>query len=214
VAKRGARSRISIRCHPVSDRARIVRRVCEAQAGEAQRRVGPAEASRLFPLGSPAAGLRLIEVANSEPFFIRRTIDRSHLPPRWPRVPSYKRQAQNLRAAADAIAATLRCRDRRPVALAPRTRCRSRAAWRASRWDRSTAPGAASRSTMSSASVRLQRLRLACRSGARLVPILATRHGRGPVLAMHVFGQKYSIHFEPAPPCQKKRSRRRNRKPN
>jgi len=35
-------------------------------------------------------------------------------------------------------------------------------------WDRSTAPGATSRSTISSASVRLQRLRLACRSGARL----------------------------------------------
>src|SRR5436190_17757774 len=31
--------------------------------------------------------------------------------------------------------------------------------------------------TISSASVRLQRLRLACRSGARLIPILATRHG-------------------------------------
>ena len=38
--------------------------------------------------------------------------------------------------------------------------------------------GATSRSTISSASVRLQRLRLACRSGARLIPILATRHGR------------------------------------
>src|SRR5262249_15658153 len=36
----------------------------------------------------------------------------------------------------------------------------------------------------------------------------------GPVLAMHVFGQIYSIHFEPGPPCQNKRSRRRNRKPN
>ncbi len=39
-------------------------------------------------------------------------------------------------------------------------------------------PGATSRSTISSASVRLQRLRLGCRSGARLIPILATRHGR------------------------------------
>jgi hypothetical protein len=36
----------------------------------------------------------------------------------------------------------------------------------------------------------------------------------GPVLAMRVFGQIYSIHFERGPPCQKKRSRRRNRKPN
>jgi hypothetical protein len=44
-------------------------------------------------------------------------------------------------------------------------------------WDRSTAPGATSRSTISSASVRLQRLRLACRSGAQLIPILATRYG-------------------------------------
>src|SRR6516165_12619845 len=41
-------------------------------------------------------------------------------------------------------------------------------------WDRSTAPGATSQNTISSASVRLQRLRLACRSGARLIPILAT----------------------------------------
>jgi len=78
-------------------------------------------------------------------------------------------------------------------------------------WDRSTAPGATSRSTISSASVRLQRLRLACRSGAQLIPILVMA---GPVLAMHVFGQMYSIHFERGPPCQKKRSRRRNRKPN
>ena len=78
-------------------------------------------------------------------------------------------------------------------------------------WDRSTAPGATSRSTISSASVRLQRLRLACRSGAQLIPILVMA---GPVLAMHVFGQIYSIHFERGPPCQKKRSRRRNRKPN
>ena len=68
-------------------------------------------------------------------------------------------------------------------------------------WDRSTAPGATSRSTISSASVRLQRLRLACRSGARLIPI---RVMAGPVLAMHVFGQIYSIHFERGPPCQKK----------
>src|SRR5262245_27555328 len=45
-------------------------------------------------------------------------------------------------------------------------------------WDRSTAPSATSRTTISSASVRLQRLRLACRSGARLIPILASRHGR------------------------------------
>src|SRR5215831_5543902 len=53
-------------------------------------------------------------------------------------------------------------------------------------WDRSTAPGATSRSTISSASVRLQRLRLACRSGAQLIPILVMA---GPVLAMHVFGR-------------------------
>src|SRR5262249_15365799 len=55
--------------------------------------------------------------------------------------------------------------------------CRVHRASRRS-WDRSTAPGATSRSTISSASVRLQRLRLACRSGARLIPILAARHGR------------------------------------
>src|SRR3954465_5193140 len=34
-----------------------------------------------------------------------------------------------------------------------------------------------SRSTISSASIRLQRLRLACRSGAQLIPILAMRYG-------------------------------------
>ena len=44
-------------------------------------------------------------------------------------------------------------------------------------WDGSTAPCATSRSTISSASIRLQRLRLACRSGAQLIPILATRYG-------------------------------------
>src|SRR5262245_9354582 len=63
--------------------------------------------------------------------------------------------------------------------MAPRTRCRSRPHGARGGWDRSTAPGATSRSTISSASVRLQRLRLACRSGARLVPVLAIRHGRG-----------------------------------
>src|SRR5262249_60137759 len=71
-------------------------------------------------------------------------------------------------------------------------------------WERSTAPGATSRSTISSASVRLQRLRLACRSGAQLIPILR-RVTAGPVLAMDVFGQIYSIHFERGPPCKKKR---------
>jgi hypothetical protein len=35
---------------------------------------------------------------------------------------------------------------------------------------------------------------------ARLIPI---RVMAGPVLAMHVFGQIYSIHFERGPPCQK-----------
>jgi hypothetical protein len=68
----------------------------------------------------------------------------------------------------------------RPIALA---RLRQgaddgRMARVAEAWDRSTAPGATSRSTISSASVRLQRVRLACRSGERLIPILATRHGR------------------------------------
>ena len=64
------------------------------------------------------------------------------------------------------------------IALAPRTRCRSRAAWRASRRPGIGQQRRARRRTISSASVRLQRLRLACRSGARLIPILATRHGR------------------------------------
>ena len=122
---------------------------------------------------------------------------------------------------------TVRQDFRQCLIIAPRSStCRVQLHWRlgqgaddgrmarvAEAWDRSTAPGATSRSTISSASVRLQRLRLACRSGARLIPILATGHA-GPVLAMHVFGQIYSIHFERAPPCQKKRSRRRNRKPN
>jgi hypothetical protein len=113
----------------------------------------------------------------------------------------------------------------RPCALESLSTCHGHLHWRLGQGadhgrmarvalGQSTAPGATSRSTISSASVRLQRLRLACRSGARLVPVLATRHGRGPVLAMHVFGQICSIHFERAPPCQKKRSPRRNRKPN
>jgi len=83
-------------------------------------------------------------------------------------------------------------RFRQCLIIAPRSStCRVQLHWRlgqgaddgrmarvAEAWDRSTAPGATSRSTISSASVRLQRLRLACRSGARLIPILATRHGR------------------------------------
>ena len=76
-------------------------------------------------------------------------------------------------------------------------------------WDRSVT----SRSTISSASVRLQPLRLACRGGARLIPILATRHGWArPGHAC--LWTDILIHFERGPPCQKKRSRRRNRKPN
>ena len=118
-------------------------------------------------------------------------------------------------------------RFRQCLIIAPRSStCRVQLHWRlgqgaddgrmarvAEAWDRSTAPGATSRSTISSASVRLQRLRLACRSGARLIPILATRYGWArPGHAC--LGQIYSIHFERGPPCQKKRSRRRNRKPN
>ena len=98
-------------------------------------------------------------------------------------------------------------RSRQCLIIAPRSStCRVELHWRLP-----TAPGATLRSTISSASIRLQRLRLACRSGAQLIPILVMA---GPVLAMHVFGQIYSIHFERGPPCQKKRSRRRNRKPN
>ena len=87
---------------------------------------------------------------------------------------------------------TVRQDFRQCLIIAPRSStCRVQLHWRlgqgadhgrmarvAEAWDRSTAPGATSRSTISSASVRLQRLRLACRSGARLIPILATRHGR------------------------------------
>ena len=40
MAQRGARPSISFRRNPVSDRDGIVRRVCGAQAGWAQRRVG------------------------------------------------------------------------------------------------------------------------------------------------------------------------------
>jgi len=82
-------------------------------------------------------------------------------------------------------------RFRQCLIIAPRSStCRVQLHWRlgqgadhgrmarvAEAWDRSTAPGATSRSTISSASVRLQRLRLACRSGAQLIPILATRYG-------------------------------------
>jgi hypothetical protein len=87
---------------------------------------------------------------------------------------------------------TVRQDFRQCLIIAPRSStCRVQLHWRlgqgadhgrmarvAEAWDRSTAPGATPRSTISSASVRLQRLRLACRSGARLIPILATRHGR------------------------------------
>ena len=87
---------------------------------------------------------------------------------------------------------TVRQDFRQCLIIAPRSStCRVQLHWRlgqgaddgrmarvAEAWDRSTAPGATSRSTISSASVRLQHLRLACRSGARLIPILATRHGR------------------------------------
>ena len=86
---------------------------------------------------------------------------------------------------------TVRQDFRQCLIIAPRSStCRVQLHWRlgqgadhgrmarvAEAWDRSTAPGATPRSTISSASVRLQRLRLACRSDARLVPILATRHG-------------------------------------
>ena len=82
-------------------------------------------------------------------------------------------------------------RFRQCLIIAPRSStCRVELHWRfgpganhgrmariAEAWDRSTAPGATSRSTISSASIRLQRLRLACRSGAQLIPILATRYG-------------------------------------
>ena len=87
---------------------------------------------------------------------------------------------------------TVRQDFRQCLIIAPRSStCRVQLHWRlgqgaddgrmarvAEAWDRSRAPGATSRSTISSASVRLQRLRLACRSGARLIPVLATRHGR------------------------------------
>jgi hypothetical protein len=82
-------------------------------------------------------------------------------------------------------------RFRQCLIIAPRSStCRVELHWRlgpganhgctariAEAWDRSTAPGATSRSTISSASIRLQRLRLACRNGAQLIPILATRYG-------------------------------------
>ena len=79
--------------------------------------------------------------------------------------------------------------------------------------DRSTAPGATSRSTISSASVRLQRLRLACRSGAQLIPILATRYGWARPGHACLWTDILNP-FERGAPCQKKRSRRQNRKPN
>ena len=81
-------------------------------------------------------------------------------------------------------------RFRQCLIIAPRSStCRVQLHWRlgqgadhgrmarvAEAWDRSTAPDATSRTTISSASVRLQRLRLACRSGAQLIPIVATRY--------------------------------------
>jgi len=78
-------------------------------------------------------------------------------------------------------------------------------------WDRSTAPGATSeynperKRTSSTSSAGLPK-----RHVVDTYPCDAL--WLEPVLA--IFGQIYSIHFERGPPCQKKRSRRRNRKPN
>jgi hypothetical protein len=56
------------------------------------------------------------------------------------------------------------------------------------RLDEAGEGGACAEYNLTRASERLQRLRLACRSGARLIPILVVA---GLVLAMHVFGQIY-----------------------
>ena len=58
-----------------------------------------------------------------------------------------------------------------------------------------------SRSTISSTSVRLQRLRSACRSGAQLIPS-SRRVMAWPVLRHACLSDRYSIHFERGPPCQ------------
>ena len=107
------------------------------------------------------------------------------LPCSWPPVLGSSRTRASIKQ-------TVRQYFRQCLIIAPRSStCRVQLHWRlgqgadhgrmarvAEACDRSTAPGATPRSTISSASVRLQRLRLACRRGARLIPILATRHGR------------------------------------
>src|SRR5262245_64709548 len=87
---------------------------------------------------------------------------------------------------------TVRQDFRQCLIIAPRSStCRVQLHWRlgqggdhggmarvAEAWDRSTAPGATSGVQSRAQSLRLQRLRLACRNGSRLIPILATHHGR------------------------------------
>src|SRR6516162_1838540 len=103
----------------------------------------------------------------------------------------------------------------RPIALAPRTRCRSRP-----HGARCGGLGQVNSAGRDVAEYNLERKLTSSTSSAGLptrrvvdtYPCDALY--LGPVLAMHGFGQIYSIHFERGPPCQKKRSRRRNRKPN
>ena len=101
----------------------------------------------------------------------------------------------------------------RPIALAPRTRCRSRP-----HGARRGGLGQVNSAGSDVAEYNLERKRTSSTSSAGLPKRRAAdtypcdASTLGPVLAMHVFGQIYSI--ERGPPCQKKRSRRRNRKPN
>jgi hypothetical protein len=98
----------------------------------------------------------------------------------------------------------------RPIALAPRTRCRSRP-----HGARRGGLGQVNSAGRDAAEYNLERKRTSSTSSAGLpkrraadtYPCDASWPGPSwPCM--------YSIHFERGPPCQKKRSRRRNRKPN
>ena len=95
----------------------------------------------------------------------------------------------------------------RRIALAPRTIAPITAAWRAHRGGLGQVQqrrAATSRSTISSASVRLQRLQAGLpKRRAVDTLILTTRLWLGPSWPRMFFGQIYSIHFERGPPCQK-----------
>src|SRR6516165_538603 len=97
----------------------------------------------------------------------------------------------------------------RPIALAPRTRWRSRP-----HGARRGGLGQVNSAERDVSDYNLERKRTSSTSSAGLPKRRAADTYpcvmAGPVLAVHVFEQIYSIHFERGPPCQKKQSRRKD----